>query len=78
MLSGAEVRPKPRMSGATTRKPAAAIAGIWCRHECDSSGQPWQSRTRGPEPCSVTKISMPLAEIMREDDIDFLPLFRDF
>lgn len=77
MFWGADVRPKPRMSGATTWKPAAAMAGSWCLQEWESSGHPWHSSTSGPEPCSVTKISIPLAEIIRDDDMDFC-LFSTF
>src|SRR3954471_3118075 len=69
--AGALLPPKPRISGAMTWKPAAAIAGIWCRQEKDNSGQPWQSSTSGPSPCSRTKISIPLAEIVREDGMVF-------
>src|SRR5690348_5665915 len=77
MSAGALVPPKPRMSGATTWKPAAASAGIWWRQEYDSSGQPWQSTTRGPLPSSRTKSSMPLDATVRVDDIVFPPRFSN-
>ena len=35
------------MSGATQRKPSAAKAGSWCRHDSESSGQPWQKISNG-------------------------------
>src|SRR5215210_690200 len=42
------------MSGATTRKPASASAGIWWRHEYQYSGKPCRSTTSGPLPASTT------------------------
>src|SRR5436305_7353112 len=46
-------------------KPAAASAGSWWRHEYQSSGNPWQSTTGGPSPCSAMCMSIPLAWIVR-------------
>jgi len=40
--------------------------------------QPWQSTTSGPSPSSRRKISIPLAETVREDGIAFPPCSGDF
>src|SRR5437867_12633797 len=41
------------MSGATTRKPAPARAGIWWRQEYQCSGNPCSRTTSGPAPAST-------------------------
>src|SRR4028118_1465858 len=41
------------MSGATTRNPASASAGIWNRHEDQNSGKPCRSNTSGPPPAGA-------------------------
>src|SRR6266478_475054 len=53
------------MSGATARKPAAASAASWWRHEYQDSGKPWQRTTSGPSPCSATCMRMPFVSIVR-------------
>src|SRR6478735_7658671 len=53
------------MSGATTRKPSAASASIWCRQENQDSGKPCTSSTSGPSPCSAMLIRIPLLSIIR-------------
>ncbi len=51
--SGLSDRPYPGRSIATTRKPASASGASWLRHEYQISGNPWQSSTSGPVPCST-------------------------
>src|ERR1700724_835094 len=47
------------MSGAIARYPADATAFICRRQVYEVSGNPWQKRTAGPFPCSVTCKEMP-------------------
>src|SRR5215216_693119 len=50
---------------ATARKPAAARAGSWWRHEYQDSGKPWTNSTSGPSPCSTRWRRMPLTGTVR-------------
>src|ERR1700685_2339884 len=37
------------------------MTGSWCRHEYHDSGNPWMSRTSGPDPSSTQWILVPRA-----------------
>src|SRR3984885_530367 len=58
--AGRPERPKPRRSGAITRKPASVRAGTWWRHSPASSGQPCRRSPGSPWPCTSTWSSTPL------------------
>ena len=52
--SGRAERPKPRESGAITRKPFLTRNGIWLRQRDAESGHPWSKSTGLPLPRSST------------------------
>src|SRR6476469_579829 len=60
--SGLSDSPNPRRSGASTRNPAAASAGVWRRQPCEESGKPWSNTTGCPSPSSTSASLTPSPE----------------